>query len=288
MKLHERTIQNSLAKKLAPALSRLVSGKRRISFLRKLVAYANFLIGKGAGTGWDLDSETGAAKSVIFRDEPVIFDVGGNIGSWSKKMREQIEGGSIYIFEPQPTCQTAIVNLKLTKVNLVPAVVSETAGESALITSSDTDGTASLHRREDSYFENLNYNEIRVKAIVLDEFITEKGIEFVDFVKMDIEGHEFSALKGLRKSIENARVGAFSFEFGSGNLNSRTCFRDFWQLLSPRFHLFRITPGKALIKVQAYYEDLEYFRGATNYLALLKDHPYAAHGLDKLSYVSEF
>jgi hypothetical protein len=60
-----------------------------------------------------------------------------------------------------------------------------------------------------------------------------------------------------------------TFEFGSGQINSRTFFHDFWDLLQPLgFALRRICPGGRTVPVDEYYEDLEYFRGVTNYLAL--------------------
>ncbi len=59
--------------------------------------------------------------------------------------------------------------------------------------------------------------------------------------------------------------------FGSGNLNSRTFFHDFWDELHPLgYRLQRIGPGGVLLPVDAYYEDLEYFRGVSNYLAALR------------------
>ena len=61
---------------------------------------------------------------------------------------------------------------------------------------------------------------------------------------------------------------AISVEFGSGNITTRTFFHDIWDLLHPRgYQLARIAPGGRLIPVTEYYEDLEYFRGVTNYLA---------------------
>jgi hypothetical protein len=54
-------------------------------------------------------------------------------------------------------------------------------------------------------------------------------------------------------------------------VNSRTFFRDFWELLAPlSFELRRICPGGKTTVVKSYYEDLEPFRGVTNYVAILR------------------
>lgn len=110
------------------------------------------------------------------------------------------------------------------------------------------------------------------KVVTLDSVIASERIEFVDFAKLDIEGHELFALRGAREALAERRIGALSFEFGSGNVNSRTFFRDYWDLLIPAgFRISRITPGgrRVPVPVPVYYEDLEYFRGVSNYVAEL-------------------
>ncbi len=93
-------------------------------------------------------------------------------------------------------------------------------------------------------------------------------------MKMDIEGHELLALRGAEQALKSRRIGALAFEFGSSDINSRTFFRDFWDLLGAHgFSIARITPSGKAIALLDYYEDCEYFRGATNYIAELKDHP---------------
>ena len=58
------------------------------------------------------------------------------------------------------------------------------------------------------------------------------------------------------------------FEFGSANVNSRTFFRDFWDLLTGYgYRVERIIPGGGTPPSAATPRDLEYFRGATNYVA---------------------
>ena len=106
---------------------------------------------------------------------------------------------------------------------------------------------------------------------MVDKLVSEKGLDHVDFLKMDIEGHELFALRGAIQSLSARRIKALSFEFGSGNINSRTFFRDFWDLLIPLgFELRRICPGGGTVVVKSYYENLEVFRGVSNYIGVLK------------------
>lgn len=279
MKLHQSSATNRLAKQLAPMLSNLILGERRLDLMRKMIAYGNYLMGKGAGTGWDLETEVKSAAACIARSEAVVFDVGANVGHWSLLLRKYVPDAKIYLFEPQPTCREEIEKLHIGKSEIIPFAVSDQPGRLELYTSSETDGSASLFAREDSFFSESTYQSFPVDVIVLDEFIEQRGIDYVDFMKFDIEGNELAALRGLQKLISSNKLGAFSIEFGSGNLNSRTCFRDFWKLLSPTFEIYRITPGSALIQVNSYYEDIEFYRGASNYLAVAKINQARQHGL---------
>jgi hypothetical protein len=89
---------------------------------------------------------------------------------------------------------------------------------------------------------------------------------------MDIEGHELFALRGAKNALKAGCIRALSFEFGSGNINSRTFFRDFWDLLTMyEYKIVRVLPGGKLYSVRAYNEDLEYFRGVSNYIAYRQD-----------------
>ncbi|MFN8739331.1 MAG: FkbM family methyltransferase [Pirellula sp.] len=243
---------------------------RLTDVIRHYITFLNFLVGRGSGSGWKLEGEVSIAASLIKRSAPVVFDVGGNVGAWSELFRQKNSTGELYIFEPQPVCQAEIEKKCIENSHLVGMAVGEAAGKLVLYTSSPTDGSASLHKRGDSFFQHKEYGQQEVSVVSLDDFIAENRIGFVDFIKFDIEGHEFSALMGLRNALAERRIGAFSFEFGSGNLNSRTSFRDFWNLLSADYDLNIVTPSGYLTLLPAYYEDFEFYRGVSNFIAILK------------------
>jgi hypothetical protein len=104
----------------------------------------------------------------------------------------------------------------------------------------------------------------------LDAFVASKDIACIDFLKIDVEGHEMSVLKGGANSIEAGKVRAIAFEFGSADVYSRIFFRDIWDFLTGHdYKIRRIVPGGNLVEVESYYEDLEHFRGVSNYIAAL-------------------
>ena len=163
------------------------------------------------------------------------------------------------------------MDLNLPNSILIPKAVSSKPTKVELYTDSPTSGLASLHQRQESYFKNNKFTSFAVDTITIDEIVSEYNLEYIDFIKIDIEGHELEALKGAAKSLASGMIKALAFEFGSGSLNSRTFFRDFWGLLSPLgYKIYRILPSSQMMPIKEYYEDCEYFRGVSNYLAVLQ------------------
>lgn len=220
--------------------------------------------------GWAIESEVTVAVSCIDSSEPIVFDVGGNVGDWSQEYRRQVSGGKLYIFEPQATCQTEIRNKKIPNSELVCSAVGKENSELTLFSSHENDGSASLHERGESFFEVNKYIGTVVQVLSLDDFAAENQIDSIDYIKFDIEGHELFALEGLKSLLSAGKVKAFSFEFGFGNLNSRTNFRDFWDLLNANYVISIITPSGKLEVISSYYEDIEFYRGVSNFVARLK------------------
>ena len=271
MQLHKLTLASRLGKAAAKPLSRLVCSWLLYKPARLAEAYLNFLIGKGSGTGWNMEAEVAAAARQVRRSNPVLFDVGANVGSWTEGMLQRLPGARVFMFDPSPGCQAVIRSKQLPDCTLVPCALGEQAGQASFHFSSATDGSASLHVRRDTPFQELRYQSVTVEVRTLDEVIDSLKIDFVDFMKMDIEGHELYALRGAKRSLAAGKIGALSFEFGCGNINSRTFFHDLWESLTGAgFDLWRITPSGKELEVTEYYEDEEYFRGVTNYIARSK------------------
>lgn len=270
LQLH-RSPLNRLAKSLAKPLSRLALSPVLLRTTRYASAYLNVLLGNGSGTGWDLAGEVDAAISVLPQPEPVVFDVGANRGEWTQLLLKHRPAARVVLFEPAPGCHPHLQPLLGDRVQLVTSAVGAAEGVIQLWSSSETDGAASVHRRSDSFLTEMKFAATEVSVTTLDAYAREQNIERIDFVKLDIEGHELAALHGARTCLQEKKIRALAFEFGSANVNSRTFFRDFWDLLVPLgYDLARITPAGRLLPVQSYYEDLEYFRGVSNYLATLR------------------
>lgn len=268
---HRYPVLRTSGIRLARGLAGATSNELVVKALEAADGYVNFLVGKGAGSGWNLMSEIDAASATIATSAPVLFDIGANVGEWTVAMCERFPDAHVVMFEPSAACIERLHNLTSSSRGareVVAAAVGEEPGTLTLYSSGDLDQTASLHERGDSYFQQQRYTSSDVRVVTVDQEVRRLGLDHIDFMKMDIEGHELFALQGAEETFRRGAVAALSFEFGSGNINSRTYFRDFWQFFQRHeYDVFRVGANGSAIPITTYSEDLEYFRGVSNYVA---------------------
>jgi FkbM family methyltransferase len=274
--IHNKPL-NQLAKSALPFVSRMAGWTPVSRFFKYAELGASLVLGKGSGSGWDMDSEIAVATSLITSRTPVLLDVGANWGLWSTGMLRNFPACSkLLMVEPQAKCLESLEKLDFAQKSIFPCAVSDRAGTMDFYGTSDAEPweAASFFERTETYFSSVPQKKFSVVVRTLDEIIDECQVSQIDFMKLDIEGAELFALKGVENNLRRRRIQALSFEFGSGNINSRTFFRDFWGFLNGcGFEIMRILPGGRTLKVHAYNEDLEHFRGVTNYVARLTRFP---------------
>jgi FkbM family methyltransferase len=226
-----------------------------------------------SGELWLLDHLAIALRA---RTPAVIFDVGANVGSYSKEIVDRFRGAvRLYSFEP---AAAPFEKLRAT-VGMEPGVslhrlaLGDKAGNVTLFSDPGNTGLASLYRRDLRHIGVDMSREETVVQTTLDEFCSAEGVGSIDFLKLDCEGHELRVLHGASDLLRRHAIEAIQFEFGGCNLDSRTYFRDFYEILSPDYRMFRIL-RKGLAPIPEYHERLEVFT-TTNFLALRPTHPLA-------------
>ena len=183
----------------------------------------------------------------------VVFDVGANVGDYTKKVLEVSPQTKLYAFEPHPKNYSVLVN-KIEKSNFYPinAAVGEKEGELSLYDYEEKDGSshASLYQDVIENIHDAKSIEHKVKVIQLDAFAKSKNIENISLLKIDVEGNELNVLKGMTEYIKSGKVAIIHFEFNEMNVSSRTYFRDFWNLL-PNYNFYRLLPY-GMVKIERY------------------------------------
>jgi FkbM family methyltransferase len=240
-----------------PGLFKLINRFERIA------AYAQ---GKGYGAA-TVEQEARLLQSLLQTQPKLAIDIGGNVGNYTAELRKRNPLLEIHTFEP------SVINIeKLTArfkndnlIRLVPLALSDEAGSATLFSNEPGSGLASLTRRKLEHF-NIAFDTTETINTVRfeDYWKTTLQSRQLDMVKIDIEGHELTALKGFGSALHVAKV--IQFEFGGCNIDTRTYFQDFWYFFKERnFDIYRITPLGAE-KITRYKESDEYFT-TTNYIA---------------------
>ncbi|GAB2571278.1 FkbM family methyltransferase [Spirosoma areae] len=241
-------------------------------FYEKLYMFTLYAMNYGGGSFTDDSGEQHVvryvARKTAQQPNPVsIFDVGANVGSYARMLLNGLgDRAIIHCFEPsQATYQTLKANVPEPNVRKHNIGLSDQAGELALYTDAEQSGMTSVYERDLQHI-NVAFAQQEVATFsTVDEFSANQNIRQIDLLKIDVEGHELAVLKGASRMIEEQRIRFIQFEFGGTSLDSRTYFRDFWNLLSPNYTLYRIV-GNGLRRIDAYSEFLEIFV-TVNFLA---------------------
>lgn len=137
----------------------------------------------------------------------VVFDVGANVGYLSAHFAEAVGSrGEVHFFEPAGQCREFLEHLLASDgAGVLQAnwcAVGESSGRGRFFETEHTlsHGFARLDRRPSERFTAVTESEVEV--VSLDDYVAGKGIEGVDLIKIDVEGHELSVLRGFREGFE--------------------------------------------------------------------------------------
>jgi FkbM family methyltransferase len=108
-------------------------------------------------------------------------------------------GVQVHAFEPLPENFAALQSATAGQgVRVVNAAVSDLTG-TVTITRGQTTQHASLHRHDGGQASE-------VPAETIDEYMSEHGLDRVDLLKIDAEGHEEAVLRGGLRQLKNGSV----------------------------------------------------------------------------------
>jgi FkbM family methyltransferase len=230
------------------------------------------------GFGWGGDVETSGEMlaleraASVFGPAPVLFDVGANQGAFTRLFARRFPNARIWCFEPAAATRKLLVaNLAdLPTAKVMPFGLSAQPGLAQLYSDAEGSGLASVYPRQ---LDDLP-GQAPLKAAetielrTLDEVCAAEGIDRIDYLKLDIEGHELEALRGAARLMGDRRIRCIQWEYGGCNLDSRALLLDFFRLLTPRYEISLILPG-GLAPAPCYDVLLENFH-TVNYLAILR------------------
>jgi len=201
-----------------------------------------------------------------------LFDIGGNVGEYTQLLVEQSRKANvsptIHVFEPTSSCFAKLQSRFQGNSNIVLNQRAASDQENILPIYYDNEASsfASLYQRNLAPIGiELDKSE-SIQAIRLDGYIEELGIGHVQFMKIDIEGHELSALRGLGRYLSADFIDFVQFEYGGANLDSHSSLLDLYTIFGDAgFTIAKIMPkGLAVTPYRPAMDNFNY----ANYVAI--------------------
>ena len=163
----------------------------------------------------------------------IFFDIGAHTGETISSFGKNLNLKVIYSFEASPISfqilnnnlkkiQSTMPNSQINIENFAVGSLSKKIKIKHFIESSSSTikkiNTSSKYFKKKkkliSSLNNLNYfKEIDVNQISLDEYIIQKNIKRIDFLKIDTEGSEYDVIMGVTKNLKNIKLILFEHHF---------------------------------------------------------------------------
>jgi len=157
----------------------------------------------------DFESEFFRIADVLLAGGGTFFDVGANYGLFCFGLVDGVSGSlDFHLFEPNPKLQAAIQRSAArypgSGWHLNPVAVSDQPGEVFIKFNDQHTGESHVTTEGDGTC---------VQSIVLDNYVQTHRLSHIAMLKMDVEGFELTALRGLSNTLRERKVGAIYFEY---------------------------------------------------------------------------
>ena len=246
-------------------ISKLIRNKHLFPFWKFLNKISFYGMNYGVASGYaNYSGELFIIKHLKHNlNGGVIFDVGANIGDWSKFFIKECKNINykLHLFEPSKfTFQSLKANLD-GNYNFHQIGFGDKNEQLTLFYDKTNQGSASILN------SNFAHSEL-IQIRTIDSFCKENKISTIDFLKMDFQGFEFNILKGAKKMLRNNAIKFIQFEIDEPSIDNKIFFKDFWIMLNKKYDIYH-SLYNGLVKIKNYNPEVENFR-CMNYLAILK------------------
>jgi len=153
-----------------------------------------------------------------------VVDVGGDIGYYTRFFSNFVkEKGNVHVFEPDPSTFAILEkNIKAFRYKNVVSSKLALSDKNGKMDFFEMKGPGK-HSLFDVSKEDKNFivkDKITVQTTTLDDFLEKLGNPKIDFLKIDIEGGEISAMMGMKKTIANNKKIMAMVEFNTRTISA--------------------------------------------------------------------
>lgn len=182
-----------------------VTSEARFKLYHHNSTIENEIFWKGLGKSWEEDTVWIIAE--LAKTSDVIFDIGANTGVYSLLSKSLNPKAKIYAFEPvQRTFKRLEQNIAINNFDVTTEQIalSDKSGKQIFY------DTYAEHQQSSSLspdkLKNTSWNtekivEYEIETITIDDYISKKGIQKIDLMKIDVEMHEPEVIEGFKKHL---------------------------------------------------------------------------------------
>ena len=204
---------------------------------------ANELFWRGYGRGWEATSLRVWASAVPHAN--TIVDIGGNVGIYALAAKTLAPRAHVVAFEPLERMHRRLVeNVRLNgfEIDAEQLAVSDRTGVATLYDAQPDDfSVASLDHAPQGKGKVVPHE---VPVTRLDDYCADHGIDAIDLLKIDIEGHEPAALRGMGEQLSRGRPTILI------EVLSNEAANEVWSLLKPLdYEAYRIDERRGIERV---------------------------------------
>jgi FkbM family methyltransferase len=149
----------------------------------------------------------------------VVWDVGANVGFYTEKFLSKVsKSGVVVAFEPSPGSIDKLKDVfeNNSNVHIKPIALGECDGEIDMIFG---DEPTSVTNRVASIGEEKDTQKVQIRSG--DSFVADNNELLPNVIKIDVEGHELSVIKGMRKTLLNKNLRCIAIEIHFEILKNR-------------------------------------------------------------------
>ena len=152
---------------------------------------------------WVNDNGETKRYNYNLNNESIVFDVGGFHGEWTTNIFNRYKS-IIYIFEPVQKCIN-IITEKINNNNKIHLFEYGLGGK-------NEETVISLDGDAASVF-NKSKNMEQIKIVDISDFISENNINYIDLIKINIEGGEYELLDSLLTNNHITKIKNIQIQF---------------------------------------------------------------------------
>lgn len=178
-----------------------------MSFFRKLTGQS-----KSGKQSFKSNDPFEVQKLFIDKQKPVVFDIGAYVGELSVRYAVLFPQGRVYAFEPFEESFTNLRELTRQHPNIcsVNSAVLDFAGTTEFNINNDPTCNSIFPRPVDTvkYYSPRaeNIRTVKVNATTVDDFCSQRQIDCIDILKIDVEGAETKVFSGAAQMLTRQAI----------------------------------------------------------------------------------